>query len=86
MRTGTESHKWRSPVGYQWREQRIGERVQGIRSINARYKIDSRRLRIIWELICTTHVHQLRVWGGRLVGGWVQGRGGERGEKEMGQL
>ena len=35
--------------GYQWGggEGRLGEKVQGLRSINGRYKIDRRRLRII---------------------------------------
>ena len=35
--------------GYQWgrRVWRMGEKVQGIRSINVRYKIDRGRLRII---------------------------------------
>ena len=35
--------------GYQWRggEGRMGEKVQGIRSINSKYKIDRRRLRIV---------------------------------------
>ena len=28
---------------------RVGEKVQGIRSINGRYKIDRGRLRIVWE-------------------------------------
>ena len=32
-----------------WRE-RMGEKVQGIRSINGRYKIDRERLRIVWEM------------------------------------
>ena len=27
-----------------------GEKVQGIRSINGRYKIDRQRLRIVWEM------------------------------------
>ena len=27
----------------------MGEKVQGIRSINARYKIDRGRLRTVWE-------------------------------------
>ena len=27
-----------------------GEKVQGIRSINDRYKIDRERLRIVWEM------------------------------------
>ena len=29
---------------------RIGEKVQGIRRINGRYKIDRGRLRIAWEM------------------------------------
>ena len=29
---------------------RMGENVQGISSINGRYKIDSGRLRIVWEM------------------------------------
>ena len=29
---------------------RMGEKVQGIRSINSRYKVDRGRLRIIWEV------------------------------------
>ena len=35
--------------GYQWGRAggRIGEKVQGIRSINGRYKIDRGRLRIV---------------------------------------
>ena len=38
--------------GYQWggEEERIGEKVQGIRSINDRYKIDRGRLRTVWEM------------------------------------
>ena len=28
----------------------MGRKVQGIRSINGRYKIDRRRLRIVWEI------------------------------------
>ena len=38
--------------GYQWgggREERKGKE-QGIRSINGRYKTDSGRLRIVWEM------------------------------------
>ena len=33
--------------GYQWAGGRMGEKVQGIRSINCRYKIDWGRLRIV---------------------------------------
>ena len=29
---------------------RMGGKVQGIRSINGRYKIDRGRLRIVWEM------------------------------------
>ena len=29
---------------------RMGEMIQGIRSVNARYKIDKGRLRIVWEM------------------------------------
>ena len=54
--------------GYQWGggTRRMGEKVQGIRSINGRSKIDRGRLRIVMgdreakELICTTHRHELR--------------------------
>ena len=38
--------------GYQWVNvrERGGEKVQGIRSIIGRYKIDRGRLRIVWEM------------------------------------
>ena len=38
--------------GYQWggRGGRMEEMVQGIKSINGRYKIDRGRLRIAWEM------------------------------------
>ena len=38
--------------GYRWGGggERMGEKVQGIRSINGRYKVDTGRLRIIWEM------------------------------------
>ena len=29
---------------------RMGEKVQGIRSINGRYKIDRGRLRTVWDM------------------------------------
>ena len=32
------------------RRGRMGEKVQGLRSINGRYKIDRGRLRIVWEM------------------------------------
>ena len=31
-------------------QRRIKEKVQGIRSINGRHKIERRRLRIVWEM------------------------------------
>ena len=36
--------------GYQRGVGRMGEKVQGITSINGRYKIDKGRLRIVWEM------------------------------------
>ena len=36
--------------GYQRGVGRMGEKVQGITSINGRYKIDRGRLRIVWEM------------------------------------
>ena len=38
--------------GYQQRRGggRMGENIQGIRSIKSRYKIDWGRLRIVWEM------------------------------------
>ena len=37
---------------YQWggEGRTVGENVQGIRSINGRYKIDRGRLRVVWEM------------------------------------
>ena len=48
-RTRTELQKWRSHGGYQWGGvgERMGGKVQGIRSVNGRYKIDRERLRIV---------------------------------------
>ena len=40
-----EGYQWGSRRGGEW-----GEKVQGIRSINGRYKIDRGRLRIVWEM------------------------------------
>ena len=46
---------------------RLGEKAQGIRSINGRHKIDrggvknSRGNGELEELICTTHGHELRL-------------------------
>ena len=51
-RTGTEPQKWRSHGGLSaGRERcRMGEKVQGTRSIIGRYKIDRGRLTIIQEI------------------------------------
>ena len=57
----------------------MGENVQGISSINGRWKIDREIKNSIGnveakEFICTTHGHELRS-GGTWVGGCVQDRG-----------
>ena len=47
---------WR---GYQWGGggRRMGEKVQGISSINGRYKIDRGKLKIVWEMaVSYTHL------------------------------
>ena len=38
-------------------EGRMGEKVQGIRSINGRYKIDRERLRTVWEMEKPKNLH-----------------------------
>ena len=45
---GIEPQKWRSQGGLSAgsRRGRVGEKVQGIRSINGRYRIDRGKLRI----------------------------------------
>ena len=55
-----------------------GQKVQGIRSINDRYKVDMGRLRIMGneeakELICMSHGHEL--WGGNVGGRGCAHRG-----------
>ena len=54
-------------VGYWWRRGvgRMGEKVQGISSINGQYKIDEEVKNSVGngeakELICTTHGRELR--------------------------
>ena len=52
-RTGTESQKWRSQGGLsvgKEKEENWEKMIQGIRSIQGRYKIDRGRLRIVWEM------------------------------------
>ena len=61
----------------------MGEKVQGMRSINGRYKIDKEEVKNSMrnveakELICMTHGHEIR-WGN--AGG--RGGAGKRGIKE----
>ena len=45
--------------GYQWGQcwERMGGKVQGIRSINGRHKIDRGRLRIVWEMEKPKNLH-----------------------------
>ena len=46
-----QNHRNRDHMeGYQWGGERMGGKVQEIRSINGRYKIDRGRLRIVWEM------------------------------------
>ena len=49
-RTGTESQKWRSHGKVSVGRGKNGEKEQGIRSINGRYKTDRGRLRIVREM------------------------------------
>ena len=61
----------------------MGEKVQGIRSINGRYKNRQGYVKNsigngdAQEVICMTHGHELR-WGELQEGRWVPGGGGER--------
>ena len=43
--------------GYQQGGERMGEKVQGIRSINNRYKIETGRLRTVWETQRPKNLH-----------------------------
>ena len=58
-RTGAESQKWRSHGGLSAGREagRMREKVQGIRSIIGRYKIDRGRLRIVWEMEKPKNIH-----------------------------
>ena len=65
----------------------MGEKVQGIRSVNGRYKIDRGILIIMGngeakELTCRTHGHELR-WG-NVCGRGSAGQKGIKGRKKMG--
>ena len=54
-----ESQKWKSYGGKSagTGKERMGEKVQGISSINGRYKIDRGRLRIVWEMEKPKNLH-----------------------------
>ena len=58
---------------------RVGEQVQGIRSINSRYKIDRRRFRIEWEIKKPKNLYvqpmDMKLGGEMIVGRRVQVRG-----------
>ena len=79
--------------GYQWGGggERMGEKVQGIRSINVRYKNRQGEVKNrigngeAKELTGTTHEHELRGWGDT---GWrgVLEEGNKQGGGGMGQL
>ena len=64
---------------------RTGEKEQGIRSINGRYKIDRRRLRVVWEMEKPKNLYDPWTWtkvGQCLCDGGVKGGGEERGRKK----
>ena len=67
----------------------MGDKVQGIRSITGRYKIDGEVKNSIGngeaeELICRIHGHELR--GGECWREWGYQAEGDKGEKKMVQL
>ena len=68
----------------------MGEKVQGMRSINGRYKIDKEEVKNSMrnveakELICMTHGHEIR-WG-NAGGRGGAGKRGIKGRKKMEQL
>ena len=57
----------------------MGEKVQGIRSINGRYKIERGRLRIVWEMEKPKNLYvqpmDMNQVGGRMVRGWYKEKG-----------
>ena len=66
--------------GYQWEVRGgMGEKVQGRRSINGRYKTDRERLRIVWEMEKPKNLYvrpmDMNYRGGMLVGEGLQSRG-----------
>ena len=63
------------------------EKVQGIRSINGRYKIDSGRVRIVWEMEKPKNLYvppmDMTEGQGMMVGGGCKAEG-NKGEKKNG--
>ena len=57
----------------------MGGKVQGIRNINGRYKIDGGRLRIVWEMEKPKNLYvpsrDMNLEGEMLVGGVLQSAG-----------
>ena len=72
--------------------ERMGEKVQGIRSINGRYKIDRGEVKNsigngeAKEFICMTHGHELRVGKERMLREAGHRMERNKGEKKMGKL
>ena len=62
-----------------WSRGRMEEKLQGIRSINDRYKIDRGMLRIVWEMEKPKNLYvrpmDMNYRGGMLVGEGLQSRG-----------
>ena len=63
----------------------MGEKVQG-RSINGRYKIDSGRLRIVWEMEKPKKLYGHELKGRECGREWEYRVEGNKGEKQMGQV
>ena len=90
-RTGTESQKWRSHKGYQWRGEQ-GEWGKGTGNKKHKWQVQNRHGEIknsigngeAKKLICTTHGHELR--GVNAGGKGGAGYRGMKGRKKMGQL
>ena len=64
----------------------MGEKVQGIRGINGRCKIDRGRLRIAWEMEKPKYLYvqpmDMNEGGGVIVGGWGIRQRGIKGRKK----
>ena len=77
--------------GYQQggRRGRVGKKIQGIRTINVRYKIDKGRLRIVWETEKPKNLYvqpmDMNQVGECWWEGWCRAKG-NKGKNKMGQL